>query len=104
LTFRSLLANIGPSRQAAAAMQLEYETKAIKDLKAIDAPVRMKIVAKIVQYAASPASLANNVIHLANSPFLRLRVGDYRVILSLSDGVATIMTVIRVRHRSEAYE
>ena len=85
-------------------MRIEYETKAIKDLKAIDGGERAKIIAKIVQYAANPASLANNVKRLVNSPFYRLRVGDYRVIFCLSDGVTIIMTVSRVRHRSEAYD
>jgi mRNA interferase RelE/StbE len=85
-------------------MQIAYETKAIKDLKAIDAKERARIIAKIVQYAADPAGLANQVIHLSNSPFYRLRVGDYRVIFSLDEGVVVLMTVIRVRHRREAYE
>jgi mRNA interferase RelE/StbE len=85
-------------------MQVQYETKAIKDLKAIDAKARQRIIAKIVQYADAPASLANKVIHLTGSPFYRLRVGDYRVIFSLNGEVATVMTVTRVRHRREAYD
>lgn len=83
-------------------MQVTYETKAIKDLKAIEAKTRDRIIAKIVQYAADPATQANNVKHLTGSPFHRLRVGDYRVIFSL-DGEITIMTIIRIRHRREAY-
>jgi mRNA interferase RelE/StbE len=85
-------------------MQISYEAKAIKDLKAIDAKARERIIAKIVQYAAAPGSLANKVIHLAGSPFYRLRVGDYRVIFSLDDEVAIVMTVVRVRHRREVYD
>ncbi|HSV29137.1 MAG TPA: type II toxin-antitoxin system RelE/ParE family toxin [Candidatus Omnitrophota bacterium] len=85
-------------------MQIHYETRAIKDLKAIDQTARDRIVGKIVQYAAAPASQANNVKHLTGSPFYRLRVGDYRVIFSLDGEVATVMTVIRVRHRREAYD
>ena len=85
-------------------MQVAYEPKAIKDLKSIDAKVRNQIIAKILQYADAPASLANNVIHLTNSSFHRLRIGDYRVIFSLDGEIATVMTVIRVRHRREAYD
>jgi mRNA interferase RelE/StbE len=84
-------------------MQVTYETKAIKELKAIEPKARDRIVSKIVQYADAPASQANNVKHLTGSPFYRLRVGDYRVIFSLDGEVATVMTVIRVRHRREAY-
>ncbi|MBW7849541.1 MAG: type II toxin-antitoxin system RelE/ParE family toxin [Rhodospirillales bacterium] len=85
-------------------LQVTYETKAIKDLKAIEPAARRRIIAKIVQYADTPAALGNNVKHLTGSSFYRLRVGDYRVIFSLDAEVATVMTVIRVRHRREAYE
>jgi mRNA interferase RelE/StbE len=85
-------------------MRIAYETRAIKDLKAIEARERGRIIAKVQQYAADPAALANQVIHLTNSPFYRLRVGDYRVIFSLDDELVVLMTVIRVRHRREAYE
>ncbi|SEH49697.1 type II toxin-antitoxin system RelE family toxin [Magnetospirillum fulvum] len=85
-------------------MQIVYEIKAIKDLKAIEPKTRERIVAKIVSYADVPASQANNVKHLTGSPFFRLRVGDYRVIFSLDDDIATVMTVIRVRHRRDVYD
>ncbi len=85
-------------------MQITYETKAIKDLKAIEPKTRARIVGKIVQYADAPASQANNVKHLTGSPFYRLRVGDYRVIFSLEEEITIVMTVIRVRHRREAYD
>lgn len=85
-------------------MQVTYETRAIKDLKAIGPKIRDRIVAKIVQYATTPASQANNVKCLTGSPFYRLRVGDYRVIFALDEEIATVMTVVRVRHRREAYD
>lgn len=85
-------------------MQVTYETKAIKDLKAIEPKIRARIVAKIVQYADAPDSQANNVKHLTGSPFYRLRVGDYRVIFSLEGEITIVMTVFRVRHRREAYD
>ena len=85
-------------------MRIEYEPKAIKDHKGLTSTVRAAILGKIVQYAQDQASLANNVIRLVGSPFFRLRVGDYRVIFSLDDDVATVMTVVRVSHRREAYD
>ncbi|MBF0372648.1 MAG: type II toxin-antitoxin system RelE/ParE family toxin [Alphaproteobacteria bacterium] len=85
-------------------MRVEYETRAIKDLKVIERRLRERILAKILQYAEAPASQANNVKHLVGSPFHRLRVGDYRVIFSLDGDVAIVMTIIRVRHRREAYD
>jgi mRNA interferase RelE/StbE len=39
-----------------------------------------RITAKIEQYAADPASLANLVTKLAGRDSMRLRVGDFRVL------------------------
>lgn len=85
-------------------MNIQYETRAIKDLKAVDAKIRARIVSKIVQYAAAPEELANQIKHLTGSPFYRLRVGDYRVIFSLDGDTPVVLTVARVRHRREAYD
>ncbi len=85
-------------------MQVIYEIRAIKDLKALEPKIRERVVVKITQYAAAPGALANNVKHLTGSPFYRLRVGDYRVIFSLEGDIAIVMTVIRVRHRRDAYD
>lgn len=85
-------------------MQVTYETRAIKDLKAIEPRTRDRILRKIAQYAATSGAQANNVKHLTGSPFYRLRVGDYRVIFSLDGNIVIVMTVIRVLHRREAYD
>lgn len=59
------------------------------------------IVAKISQFANDPPSLANNVKALAGMPgYLRLRVGDWRVILR-EDGL--VVAVIRIAPSGEAY-
>jgi mRNA interferase RelE/StbE len=84
-------------------MLVEYETKAIKDLKVIDPKTRARIITKINQYADAPESQANNVMQLTGSSYFRLRVADYRVVFATDGEIATVMTVIRVRHRREAY-
>ena len=65
---------------------------------------RRRIVAKVKQYAKDPTSLANNVIQLADGPYRRLRVGDYRVLFTMEGDAAVVMVVVRVRHRREAYD
>ena len=86
-------------------MQVRYEAKAVKDMKAITPVDRTRIRQKIEQYAADPASQANNVKALQGSDLYRLRVGDYRAIFAVEeDGTLTIMVVIRVRHRREVYD
>ena len=63
-----------------------------------------RIIAKIEQYAEDPASLGNQVIVLTGSRYRRLRVGDHRVIFNVEHGGTTVMVVLRVRHRREAYD
>ena len=84
--------------------KIEWATKAVKDMRRFAAPARARIVAKVEQYAADPASLANNVIQLADSRYRRLRVGSYRVLFSVETSTITVLVVLRVRHRSGAYD
>ena len=60
-----------------------------------------RIEAKIDQYAADPASLANNVKALRGTPVLRLRVGDYRVIFT---DEMIVLDVLAIGHRREIYD
>ncbi|SOE00875.1 type II toxin-antitoxin system RelE family toxin [Caenispirillum bisanense] len=85
-------------------MRVTIETKAIKDMRALPPRTRAAILSKIDQYAADPASLANNVKSLQGLDLYRLRVGDYRVIFAIEDGEIRVMVVKRVRHRKEAYD
>jgi mRNA interferase RelE/StbE len=56
---------------------------------------------KIDQYAADPASLANNVIQLAGSTTKRLRVAGFRVLFMETE---TTITVLDAGPRGEIYE
>ena len=60
-----------------------------------------QIRAKIEQYAADPASLANNVIQLAGSDTKRLRVAGFRIVFTETE---TTMTVLDVGPRSSIYD
>jgi mRNA interferase RelE/StbE len=56
---------------------------------------------KIEQYAADPASLANNVIAMSGSAFVRFRVGDWRVVM---DDQGAVLQVVKVGPRGSVYE
>lgn len=58
------------------------------------------IRAKVEQYAADPASLANNVKALRGRTGVRLRVGDWRVIMD--DGI--VLAVLEIGPRGSVYE
>lgn len=79
---------------------IAYTATAAKQLARIDHNDARRIREKIEQYAADPASLANQVKRLQGSPYYRLRVGDYRVIL---DENGMVVTIIAVGHRREIY-
>ena len=65
---------------------------------------RERIIAKIEQYTESPASLARQVTALTGSDYRRLRVGHHRVIFTTQPGEPSILIILRVRHRKEAYD
>ena len=59
------------------------------------------IRSKIEQYAAAPASLANNVKKLQGRDGYRLRVGDWRVIFDQDD---VVLDVLQIGPRGSIYE
>ena len=58
--------------------EIIWSEPAIRELKKIDRSIGKRIYDKITLLKDDPY---HNVIKLVNSPYFRLRVGDYRVIL-----------------------
>jgi mRNA interferase RelE/StbE len=65
----------------------------------LDPTIRRRISSRVDQASADPARFA---MRLVGSPFFRLRVGDWRVILSIDHGRVTVV-VLEVKHRRSAY-
>ena len=65
------------------------------------ADTAQRIIAKIEQYAEKPGSQANNVTALKGREGIRLRVGDWRVIMN-DDGV--VLAVLEIGPRGSVYE
>jgi mRNA interferase RelE/StbE len=82
-------------------LTVQFTKTALKSLRRIPPPDAARIREKIDQYAADPESLANNVTKLVGSDYLRLRVGNYRVIM-LSDG--TVLLIIDMGPRGSIYD
>ena len=76
-----------------------WSTTAVAQMARLDASVRRRISAKVDQAATNPARFA---MRLVGSPYFRLRVGDWRVIMSMEHGTLTIL-VLEVKHRRSAY-
>ena len=84
--------------------EIKWSARAIKDMRRIAVTDRTRIISKVEQYARNPSAFANQVIALTGGEYRRLRVGKYRVIFKWDHtGYMTVMVVLRVRHRREAY-
>ena len=83
------------------ARQVTYSKQALRVLMRCPRNVSELIREKINQYAADPASLAQNVKALKGEDGMsRLRVGDWRVIFSET---LEIVDVIKIASRADAY-
>jgi mRNA interferase RelE/StbE len=79
--------------------QIAYTKAALRTLQKIPATTAARIRKKISEYAADPSSQANNVKALQGRVGVRLRVGDWRVIME--DGV--VLEVIEIGPRGGVY-
>jgi mRNA interferase RelE/StbE len=60
-----------------------------------------RIRSKVQQYAENPPSLANNVTAMKGEPFVRLRVGDWRVIMN---DRGAVLDVLKIGPRGSVYD
>ena len=71
-----------------------------KTMRKLPANVASRILEKVAAYAADPQSQANNVTALRGRTGIRLRVGDWRVIME--DG--EVLDVLQVGPRGGIYD
>jgi mRNA interferase RelE/StbE len=81
------------------AYRIFLKPSAEKELANIDKPNRKKIVEAINKLKINPM-LKGNYLHGTFTGFLRIRVGNYRVIYSVT---ADTVLVVIVGHRKEVY-
>ena len=80
---------------------ISYTRQALKALRRMPADTAQRIIAKIEQYAQEPETQANNVTALKGREGIRLRVGDWRVIMN-DDGV--VLAVLEIGPRGSVCE
>ena len=73
-------------------LNVSYTEDALRDLRRIGRVAAVRVMEKVAAYAAKPSAFTNRVKRLKGSGYLRLRVGDYRVVW-----------VIHIGHRREVY-
>ncbi len=80
--------------------QIIWSDPAIRQLKKLDRSIARRIFDKVGELAENPHRLVQKLV---NSPYYRLRVGDYRVILDIQGDVLRIL-VLKVGHRESVYD
>jgi len=80
--------------------QVIWSEKSVKQLEKIDKKNAQKIYDSVLDCAKDPFRA---VMRLTNSPFYRLRVGNYRVILHVQQG-KMIIFVVETDHRGRIYK
>lgn len=80
--------------------QVFYQPAALTTLRRIPRNTAQRIRTKILAYAEDPNAQKNNVTRLRGQDAIRLRVGDWRVIMVESD----VIEVLRIGPRGSVYE
>ncbi len=87
------------------AWQIEFEDAALKELAKLDKPVAKRILAFLRERVAvldDPRSIGEALKGSKLGEFWKYRVGDYRIITNIEDGVMRIL-VLKVGNRREVY-
>ena len=79
--------------------EIIWSDSAAGQLKKLDRTVARRIFDKVGELHATPHRFVRK---LANSPYYRLRVGDYRVILDIQETVLRIL-VLKAGHRKSIH-
>jgi mRNA interferase RelE/StbE len=80
--------------------QVIWSEKSVKQLEKMDKKDAQKIYDSVLECVEEPFRV---VIRLTNSPFYRMRVGKYRVILDLQQN-KMIIFVVESDHRGQIYK
>jgi mRNA interferase RelE/StbE len=80
--------------------EVTYTKAAASVLRKMPRQTALRIRDKVNEYAADPASLANNVKALKGTSWIRLRVGDWRVVME--DGI--VLAVLKIGPRGSVYD
>ena len=79
--------------------EIIFSDAALKQLKKLEKSTQERIISTLERIRIRPQSY---VTKLVGDSVYRLRVGDYRVILDIDEGVLVVL-VIKVGHRKKIY-
>jgi len=79
---------------------LRIKPSAVKELEALQATDRRRIVSKIQNLAVEPRP--QGCEKLTGQDRFRLRQGDFRILFEVDDGLRTV-TIVKIGHRRDVY-
>ena len=79
---------------------IEFTNDAKRALKRLDKPIQRRVIEAI--QALSDAPRPPGVKALTDTSYLRIRVGDWRIVYEVHDGRLVIL-VVTIGHRSRVY-
>ena len=79
--------------------EIVFSDAALKQLKKLEKSTQERIISTLERIRIRPQS---HVTKLVGDSGYRLRVGDYRVILDIDEGVLVVL-VLKVGHRKKIY-
>ena len=80
--------------------EVEFSKTAEKQLYKLDKEIQLRVISTLERIRIRPYP---HIKRLVSSPYFRLRVGDYRVILDIKDDKLMIF-VIELGHRKSIYK
>lgn len=80
--------------------EIEYSQNAVKDLKNLDQNTQENIINALERIRIRPYSFVKKIV---STPFYRLKVDKYRVIMDIKDNILRVF-VIKIGHRKNIYK
>lgn len=83
--------------------KLILKKEAQKKLKLLPSKERFRILNKLLELSRNPDNDNLDIKQLSGEPYLRLRVGDWRIIY-LKDDVVKIIAIQKIKSRGDVYK
>ena len=81
--------------------QVAFAPAGARDVRKLPPSVQARVMKTVAKLAETPRPRGSRKINGSEDVY-RIRVGDYRVLYTISDDVLIVL-VVRVRHRREVY-